>query len=403
MTQKHSFRTPKDPGKLRRQFVQANWQKSSPDLSPVPHITVRNQDEIPQSVLDFFKIDPRTQTPYTGPERLFFSKVFVHEIDEGIRILLRAKRLQEAKAIGDFSNKIHLTHRLDQLRKILEEIEINPILPERVHRSHKARNNQWGALKTRFGHHPALALTELGVGYKECNEDAYLLLNQNKILALADGMGGHVGGNIASGIAIDFFEHGIGLGMELEQAISYANDAVLVRSKSDPRLGGMHPMGCTFAAIQLKHSLLRVCHVGDTKVLVVRDGEILFQSQDHTQGQQLLGEGLVDNATAFELNHILNRCLGLDTMQPQRDVASHAMNLEPGDRVLLLTDGITDNFFDSQFGLTSLGEIIGQGSLSQAADLLIDKCHELMVNPQLPNGRPSKPDNISVAMLEYRG
>ncbi len=403
MTQKDLSRTPKETLLSKRHVVQSHRRKKISSPAPTSHILVRAQEEIPQSVLDFFQADPRTGQAYREEERLFFSQVLMHEIDEGIRTLLRAKRFHESKAIGDFSNKIHLTNRLDHIRRVLEEIEVNSLPPERVHGSYKARNNQWGAIKTRIGNHPALAMTEMGVGYKECNEDAYLLMGPQKILALADGMGGHAGGNIASGVAIDFFEFAIGQGMELESAISFANDAIIVRSKSDPRLGGMHPMGCTFAAVQLKNGNVKVCHVGDTKVLVVREGKIIFQSEDHTQGQQLLSEGLVDHTTAFELNHILNRCLGLDAMQPQRDVACTVLDLLSNDRVFIFTDGITDNFFDDHFNLPGLAEILMQGSLNQAADLLLDQCHQLMVNPQLPNGRPSKPDNIALAMLEYRG
>lgn len=403
MPQKDYLSTPKETKAPKPSFLSGRFKKRATLPPNSQHTSVRPHEEIPPLVIDFFKIDPRTQRAYSNGEKVFYAQVLMHEIDEGTRLLRLSGRSQEADMILNFSNKMYFSHRLDLLRELLAELRLFPSKPQRVQKSFKARNNQWGAIKTRMGKHPSLAVTEIGVGYKETNEDAFLVMPSQKVLALADGMGGHVGGNIASCIAIDFFEYAIQNGMSLEESIAFGNEAILYRSKSDPSLGGMHPMGCTFAAIQIKHSLLQIAHVGDTKVMVIRNGEIHYQTQDHTQGQQLLKEGLVDNLTAFELNHILNRCLGLDAMQTKRDVALDQMSLAPGDRILLLTDGITDNFFDPKFKLNQISEISFQGSLSQAADLLVDSCYNRMTSQNLPCGRAPKPDNISLAMVEYRG
>jgi len=267
----------------------------------------------------------------------------------------------------------------------------------------KARNNQFGAAKTNLGAHPAVAVTEVGIDYKPRNEDAFLMMPQQKTLALADGMGGHVAGHIASGVAVDFFEEGIRQGMDIENAIVFANEAIMTRAHNDPKLAGMHPMGCTFAAVQVRHTMLKVAHVGDTKVIVLRSGKILFESFDHTQGQELLREGLIDSSTALELNHILNRCIGLDSMRPDRDVETSTLTLAPGDRVLIATDGVTDNFFDGKLRLDELAELASNGSLTQAAELIVDQCQERMRRGKLADGRRSKCDNLSLAMFEFRG
>jgi protein phosphatase len=407
MAPKHLLPTPEETEGLKHlpfatAFPKHKRSVSAKHKDAAAHALVREGSEIPSHVIEFFKMDPRTQHPFAEEEKLFYAQVFMHEIDEGTRLLIKSNRIKEAKIIRDFSNGMHLSHRLDLLRNLLEETNFLNLKPDRVHNCHKIRNNQWGAIKARMGHHPVIAVTEPGVGYKSRNEDAFLVMPELKVLALADGMGGHAAGNVASCIAVDFFEYGVKHGMEIERAIAFSNEAILTRSKADPKLGGMHPMGCTFAAVRIDGSSLQVAHVGDTKILVLRKGKILFQTQDHTQGQQLLSEGLIDSMTAFELNHILNRCLGLDNMQAQRDVESETVALETGDRVLLLTDGITDNFFDDKFQLDRLAEISCQGSLSQAADLLIDTSRTWMASETLPHGRPSKPDNISLVMLEYR-
>ena len=403
MAQKELYGTPRPDSSLSLPQFPGFLRKTPSKTLPEILTTVKGPKEIPQSILDYFQIDPRTRQELSEEERILQAQVFMHEIEEGARLLGRSGHNKDAQIISDFSNNIYPSQRLDLLRRRWDEIKLLKINPERVQNRHKARNNQWGAIKTRLGPHPAVAYSEVGIGYKEINEDGFLLMSPQKTLALADGLGGHPGGDVASCIAIDFFEFGIHHGLNMEQAITYANEAIIARSHSDPELGGMHPMGCTFVSIQLRHSLLRIAYVGDSKVLVLRDGKILFETADHTKGQELLREGLVDTATAFELNHILSRCLGLDRMQAQRDVARMNVELEPGDRILMTTDGITDNFFDEQFGLEELAQMAFSGSPAQGADAIVDACHQRMLSETLPSGRPPKPDNISLALLEFRG
>ncbi|MCE9624358.1 MAG: SpoIIE family protein phosphatase [Deltaproteobacteria bacterium] len=387
----------------KRPLLQKARGRKASRLESGPTVGVRPPEKIPASLLNFFKIDPRTQQPYKPEEKIFFSQVLMHEIDEGLRLLERLEKRAEAKAVGNFSNQLHITQRLELVRNLLASTECATLEPERVRGTLKARNNQLGAARANLGSHPAVAVTEVGIDYKPRNEDAFLMMPHQKTLALADGMGGHVAGHIASGVAVDFFEAGVRNGMDIERAIVFANEAIMTRTHNDPKLGGMHPMGCTFAAVQIRHTMLKVAHVGDTKVLVLRDGEILFESLDHTQGQELLREGLVDACTALELNHILNRCIGLDSMRPDRDVDASTLTLAPGDRVLLATDGVTDNFFDGNLNLKELAELASSGSLTQAAEVIVDQCQDRMRRGKLTDGRRAKCDNLSLAMFEFRG
>lgn len=390
-------------GALRRPYLQGPARRKSSRGEATTSVTVRGPDKIPVSVLNYFKVDPRSQRPIPAEEKIFLSQVLMHEIDEGLRLLRRMGREEEARAIGNFSNGMHLTQRLELLRGLIDQPECEALEPERMRGALKARHNQFGAAKTNIGPHPAVAVSEVGIDYKPRNEDAFLMMPEHKVMALADGMGGHVAGHVASGIAVDFFESAIHRGHDLENAIVFANDAILTRARSDSRLGGMHPMGCTFAAVQIRHTLLKTAHVGDTKVMVVHDGDILFETMDHTQGQELLREELVDEATALELNHILNRCIGLDSMRPNRDVETSTVTLMPGDRILLATDGVTDNFFDKRLSLEELAELACSGSLTQAAELIVEECQQRMRLGNLPDGRRAKCDNLSLALVEFRG
>ena len=364
-------------------------------------VSVRSSQNIPPQVLDFFKMDPTTRRVLSLEESLFQSQVLMHEIDEGVRILARMKKYAEANMIADFSSEIHLSSRLDLLRRLMEDPAIAELDPEKV-RGLKIRNNQWGLAKARHDYLIAIGATSPGVGYKKNNEDALILMPEQQVFALADGMGGHIGGNLASCIAVDFFEYAILHRLPLEDAIVFANDAILLRTRSDPKMKSRPAMGSTFAALQIEAGgEARVAYVGDTKTLLIRKGEIILQTEDHTQGQKLLREGTIKASQAFELNHILNRCLGLDSLSALRDVTCLHFAVEPGDRILLVTDGVTDNFFDEDFRLSELAELVSKPSLDQAANNIIKACESRMKKDHLENGRVVKHDNFSLLIVEH--
>lgn len=402
MTPKEIFSTPESSSILPSTLGTPARQSVS-TRTPSQTIKVRHPEEIPGKLLQYFLMDPKTRQPLNESDRYLFAQVYLHEIEEGARLIALAGQQKDASILADFSNSIYPSQRLDLIRRRLEDLQALTLPAQRLNKSLKARHNQCGAIKTRMGQHPTVAFTENGWGYKPRNEDAYLIMPHQKVLALCDGMGGHPGGDVASGMAVDFLEYGMAQGMNLGDAIALANQAILIRGQSDPRLGGRHPMGCTLAAIQLRHSLLKVAHMGDTRVLVVRNGKLIFTSQDHTKGQELLREGLVDGPTAFELNHILNRALGMDFIQARRDIAMGSIELKPGDRVGIFTDGITDNFFDPAFRLDELQKFMARGSLTEAADCIVEEVQSRISSERLPSGFEPKPDNISLALVEYQG
>lgn len=402
MTNKNLLHNTRGSTSPEGKFVPRSLRKKTPKAPLESFVSVRSQKQIPSSVLEFFKQDPRTGQAFSAEEKLLNAQVCMHEIDEGCRLLSRAEKPEDARFLGQFSHRLHLNQRLELLRQKLEDSAVTELSTERISQAHKARNDQCGAVQMRLGPHPALAVTQIGVGYKNRNEDAFLLMPQKKVMALADGMGGHVGGNIASGIAIDFFEYGVSQGMEIDEAIAFANQAILARSKSDEHLNGMRSMGCTFAAFQILGNVLKIAHVGDTKVLLLRGGAVYFETQDHTQGQQLLQEGLIDCLTAFELNHILNRCLGIDSMRAKRDVSVTGLEIKVGDRILIATDGLTDNFFDGQFKLDEIARFCREGSLLQCANSLMETCLSRMAKNGLPDGRSAKCDNVTLGLAEFQ-
>src|SRR4030095_7584625 len=104
--------------------------------------------------------------------------------------------------------KIPPLSQLAYLRKSLESERVKNLPPEKMSEGFKIHTNQHGNIKALLPQGPVAALTFHGLFYKDHNEDALLIVPERGVLAVLDGMGGHVGGNIASGIVTDFLEYG---------------------------------------------------------------------------------------------------------------------------------------------------------------------------------------------------
>lgn len=379
-----------------------NQEESSTIQSSPAYVWVRQAHEIPPSLLAYFKFHPKEQRPLSKSERHFYAQVYLHEIEEGSRLLAKYQHGKQARVLSDFKNSMHPQQRLEMMRQLLAHPSLQNIPPE-ASGHHKIRHNQSGAIQSKIGPHFCLAYTDAGSVRKTRNEDALLVMPNQQVLAIADGMGGHRDGHTASCVAIDFFEAAIHQGLSLVQAIVQANEALLLRQSSKRTQLMPATMGSTLTALGLQKNILHVAHMGDTKALVLRQGKLIWESQDHTKGQELFREGLVDETTALELNHILSRCLGEDSIQPERDVEFSQIPLLPGDRILMMSDGITDNFFTEGFHLLALIQLIKQMEAKKAFKKILTHCQKRLRLSKLPNGRPPKPDNISLALIDYQG
>ncbi len=380
-----------------------------PDARPSPNqksssniVKVREPQKIQKKIRDFFKLDLKTGLPLPNDKKMFLSQVLMHEFDEGVRLLTRAGKMEVADMIKSAHPKMHLSNQLRLLRETLEDKTVSGIPPENIQQGYKIRNNQNGNLSGKLKTGSYYAFSSEGVLYKGRNEDALLIEPEREILAVLDGMGGHSGGNTASCVMTDFFEYGLKHGMSVEQAICFGNEAVMERAKNDATLGGNYPMGTTLVAAQIQGDKLKTTHVGDSKLLVIRQGKVVFETLDHTNGQSLYREGLIDVDTAHFLNHILSRNLGTDPVLPNRDLDRNAFNLKAGDRILLMTDGITDNFYTQAFSLDEIAQIASKGNLEDCAMQIQKTCFKRMQAGKLPSGYRSKPDNLSLIIYQYR-
>ncbi|MDC3953680.1 PP2C family protein-serine/threonine phosphatase [Polyangium jinanense] len=203
----------------------------------------------------------------------------------------------------------------------------------------------------------AFGVTQRGVRFQ--NDDAFRILSgpSGHVCVVADGMGGHGAGDVASGIAVSFTTDllvapGEGPAPDrIRAAVAAANREIFHRSSTDRRLLGM---GSTVALLFLPHDgrVAYVAHVGDSRVYLYRDGALRRLTEDHSLAHFLrqnpdkraelgIPEADLENVVA----NILTRSLGIkDTV----DVDLVEIEVCPNDRFLLCTDGLWDPVDDAR-------------------------------------------------------
>lgn len=172
------------------------------------------------------------------------------------------------------------------------------------------------------------------------NEDSYLL--EAPIYAVADGMGGHIAGDVASATAVSVISEGIDAqppedGSALANLVSRANDAIWEKARSDPSLRGM---GTTCTLLMIDGDVAHIAHVGDSRAYLLRDGSFRQLTEDHTLVERMVREGRLsaEEAANHPQRSIITRALGVDS-NVQVDVLEEP--LAKGDRILLTSDGLT--------------------------------------------------------------
>jgi PPM family protein phosphatase len=222
---------------------------------------------------------------------------------------------------------------------------------------------------------------------REGNEDSAYA--GPRLLAIADGMGGHAAGEVASAVAIsaiapldrqNLTTSGAMLDA-LATAVASARSTLHDMSESDPSVEGM---GTTLTALLWAGSQVAVCHIGDSRAYLLRDGDLYQITRDHTLIQSLVDEGRLSPAAAA--NHpqrslIMRALQGSTDADP--DLAMHEAIL--GDRYLLCSDGLTDVVGDE-----AVHEV-----LSTVPDA--DKAVNQLIALALRNGGP---DNITCIVAD---
>jgi protein phosphatase len=200
---------------------------------------------------------------------------------------------------------------------------------------------------------------------RDNNEDAHVVDERLALFAIADGMGGHVAGEVASWTAIEAVRAAVANGRPINDAIVQANDAIIERSQTDPTLAGM---GTTMTAVVVAGgSRLLVGHVGDSRAYLLRDGTLGRLTDDHSLVGELVREGRLtaEQAESHPQKAIVTRALGTDS---DVDVDVYSVDVQVGDRIILCSDGLTDMVRERDIERIARGEADPQ----RTAELLVD-------------------------------
>ena len=186
--------------------------------------------------------------------------------------------------------------------------------------------------------------TDIGL-VRTGNEDRSLTMPP--VFAVADGMGGHQAGEVASGLAIDLLEETAArspspTAHDVVDAIERSNAAIRSEARLRSDLAGMGTT-CTVVVVD---SVIHVAHVGDSRAYIYRDGQLVQLTEDHSLVASMVREGIIAPADAStdRRRNILTRALGAED-QVQVDVVT--AERAPGDRILLCSDGLHGQVADA--------------------------------------------------------
>jgi protein phosphatase len=224
-----------------------------------------------------------------------------------------------------------------------------------------------------------MRLAAIGASYvgrrRSHDEDAFLVMPEAGLFAVADGLGGHASGEVASRTAVDALASRLaGLrgtpDERLRAAFEHANEAVTGLARTDPELSGM---GTTLvAALFSEEGPVAVAHVGDSRAYLFREGKLLRLTEDHSLLQDFIRQShpTPEEIQAFPHKNVIVRALG---MRETVEVDVALVDVREGDILLLCSDGL--------FGMVNDEEMAGilrrEGTeILRANQQLVDAANE---------------------------
>jgi serine/threonine protein phosphatase PrpC len=233
----------------------------------------------------------------------------------------------------------------------------------------------------------AAALTDVGLR-RRVNEDRYALAGDLGLYLVADGMGGHTAGQLASELAAEatvntlrtLIDASASLTEKLRYSVSAANREILSTAEAKPELTGM---GTTLVALLAGPDRIALAHVGDSRAYLIRGGRIRQLTDDHSLVAELVRRQEISERAArgHPHRHVLTRALGV-----RRSVEADLAELTPAvdDTFVLCSDGLTTHVRDDEIAAT----VLSAAGLEGACDRLVD----------MANARGGE-DNITVVLV----
>lgn len=219
------------------------------------------------------------------------------------------------------------------------------------------------------------------------NQDDYHIDPEGRFFIVADGMGGHAGGQEASQIATQTIHAYLDKHWDapetspalLEKAFFEANQAILQDQANHPERSDM---GTTGVVVLFRDEQSWVAHIGDSRLYRLRGTLLEQMTEDHTWVARAMkaGDLTADQARMHPWRHVLSQCLGRKDL---RQIDIEALDVQPGDRLLLCSDGLTEELSDQL-----IATHLQSGSLEKTAAMLVKAAKE-------KGGR----DNITVVIV----
>jgi len=233
------------------------------------------------------------------------------------------------------------------------------------------------------------ASTHVGM-CRQANEDHYAIVPELGLYLVADGMGGHKAGQVASELASESAIRAIealqgatvSLAQRLRQAVSSANREIFTSASNKPEFAGM---GTTFVSLLFAGERLALAHVGDSRAYLVRQGRLRRLTDDHSIVAELVRRQEISESDARQHphRHVLTRALGV---RPRIEPDLAEMTPQPGDVFILCSDGLTTHVEDEEIA----ARVAASQDLEDAAAGLVDAAN-----------RAGGVDNTTVLLVRY--
>ena len=202
---------------------------------------------------------------------------------------------------------------------------------------------------------------------RDHNEDAFVAREEVGLWVVADGMGGHEGGEWASAKIVEKLDE-LELPTDFDaacvaiaEAIRKANRAIIVEARRRAK-----QMGSTVVALLLRDDRYALLWVGDSRGYLLRDGEMRQLTRDHTQVQEMVARGIMspEDAIGHPMGHILSRAVGV---RDEVEVDMVTGEVAPGDIYLICSDGLHGYVEE-----TEVVRLLSQGAPEEAAEQLVE-------------------------------
>lgn len=191
----------------------------------------------------------------------------------------------------------------------------------------------------------AVGLSSIG-RVRQTNQDAFYINDEVGLWLIADGMGGHNGGEVAAFTATNLVPQWIAQGKSVTEALHKLHDTVFELGRNTPEL---KCMGTTIIVAKQCKDVLQLFSVGDSRAYVIVDDSIKQMTEDHSHVAQLVNLGLLSEIQAQQhpLRHIVTQCIG-GGRQQKPQIHFSQFTLQPNQAILLCSDGLYNELSEQQ-------------------------------------------------------